>query len=203
MQIYHFSEQTSEFVGSGDARESPREPGTFLIPRLSTNIAPPRADPNEVAVFDGSAWNIEPDFRGWSYKVGTVVTVITEIGDTIPAEATEVSDTSSPPPELTPEEKLELARQATTADRFEVGRGMFEGQFITRDEAGAWIRDGPLPVAWQTALATVADPGERTLLEFDLENKVTFGRMDDAIELIRTQENFPPEMFDLFFSVEI
>lgn len=80
MQIYNYSGVTGEYVGSGMARESPLEPGVFLLPANATTIAPPTPGAGQAAAFINEAWAQVPDNRGqtWFKADGTQV-VITQI----------------------------------------------------------------------------------------------------------------------------
>lgn len=72
--IYNYSAKTGEFLSSADARESPLEPGIFLMPANATDIEPPSPDANEIAVFAEGAWSLLPDFRDvalWDTATGT------------------------------------------------------------------------------------------------------------------------------------
>ena len=82
MIIYHYNPETGEYMGQGEARESPLEPGVFLIPAYSTSEKPPKTGDNEVAVFENEKWAIKPDFRGKVYyrKDTKEEIEITEIG---------------------------------------------------------------------------------------------------------------------------
>lgn len=70
--LYHFREIDGALDGSSVARESPREPGDYLVPAYATLIAPPEEVPERSCpVFDAgtNAWSIVPDHRGvplWS-----------------------------------------------------------------------------------------------------------------------------------------
>jgi hypothetical protein len=66
MVIYHYSPDTGEYLGSSEARESPLEPGVPLIPRFATLDAPPVVSMHEAATWDGSAWQVAPDYRAAS-----------------------------------------------------------------------------------------------------------------------------------------
>ncbi len=65
MDVYNFSETNSEFLGVSKAFEDPKNKGNFLMPRNSTEIAPPNTNKNQVAQFNGGEWFIVPDFRSW------------------------------------------------------------------------------------------------------------------------------------------
>lgn len=53
MQVYTYNPVTGELIGISEADESPLEPGTFLMPAYSTEIAPPEFNPQtEMIYFD-------------------------------------------------------------------------------------------------------------------------------------------------------
>lgn len=53
MQAYTYNPVTGELIGISEADESPLEPGTFLMPAYSTEIAPPEFNPQtEMIYFD-------------------------------------------------------------------------------------------------------------------------------------------------------
>lgn len=58
--IYHYNEITGVLLGADVARESPMEPGIFLVPAHATEIEPPAAPSGELAVFDVAtgAWSL-------------------------------------------------------------------------------------------------------------------------------------------------
>lgn len=82
---YSYSPDTGEFAGAGVPDIDPLQPGKFIYPAHSTNIAPPVAGPNESAVFNGGGWELLPDFRGttgWTLEgVPVVVTGFGSITD--------------------------------------------------------------------------------------------------------------------------
>lgn len=56
MKIHHYHPETLEYLGEGQADESPLEPGVFLIPAHATPLAPPAAVAGKVRVFKDGAW---------------------------------------------------------------------------------------------------------------------------------------------------
>lgn len=66
MEIYNYDGATGEFISQTAARESPREPGVYLIPANATAIAVPSAGLAEGHVwkFDGTSWAQIEDHRG-------------------------------------------------------------------------------------------------------------------------------------------
>jgi hypothetical protein len=80
MYVYN---DKGEFDHLYNAQLSPLEPGVYIIPEKATDIAPPVAPANSVAIFTGLNWVFKPDFRGTVvYNVDTLSeSVITEIGD--------------------------------------------------------------------------------------------------------------------------
>lgn len=90
--IYHYHPETREYLGQGDADESPLEPGVPLIPANSTLKVPPNTGDREAAVFDLTAddWIVMQDFRAvdlYSTLDGAPV-VVTDLGPQ-PPETTE------------------------------------------------------------------------------------------------------------------
>jgi hypothetical protein len=66
MLIYHYSSDIGEYISQSDAQESPLEPGVPLIPRFATADAPPAVSSHEAATWDGSTWQVVPDYRAVS-----------------------------------------------------------------------------------------------------------------------------------------
>lgn len=56
--IYQYDQDTGAFVGTDLARESPLEPGVFLIPAGATETAPPACSEGERPVFKNGDWVI-------------------------------------------------------------------------------------------------------------------------------------------------
>ena len=56
MKIHHYNPETLEYLGEGQADESPLEPGVFLIPAHATATAPPAAVAGKVRAFEAGAW---------------------------------------------------------------------------------------------------------------------------------------------------
>jgi hypothetical protein len=56
MQIYNYDGLTGEYLGPGEADESPLEPDIFLDPANSTRIAPPAPAEDNIIVWKSGAW---------------------------------------------------------------------------------------------------------------------------------------------------
>ena len=54
--IHHFHPETLEYIGEGQADESPLEPGVSLIPAHATEAAPPAEVAGKVRAFESGAW---------------------------------------------------------------------------------------------------------------------------------------------------
>lgn len=110
MIIYHFNKQTGELIGASDAKLDPRE-GQPLVPAFATLTAPPQTGVNEVAVFNGSTWEIYPDYRGDEYWLeDRTHVIITEIGVEPPSDS--LSGDPGPTIEEAKEAKLKELEEA-------------------------------------------------------------------------------------------
>jgi len=58
--VYLFDPATGVMAGSYDAQESPLEPGEFIAPAHSVDVAPPEFDPSlQSCAWNGSAWQVD------------------------------------------------------------------------------------------------------------------------------------------------
>jgi hypothetical protein len=64
MKIYHVDPQSGEYLGESDARESPIEPGIYLVPEFATQRPPPTPGNNQVAALVEGEWQLVEDYRG-------------------------------------------------------------------------------------------------------------------------------------------
>ncbi len=88
MNLYNYDKNTKEYLSTTLASADPMETkikGEFvpLVPAYSTLMEPPKTDKNEVAIFNGEAWEIKKDFRV-SHKIcdeNFNIKDITEIGE--------------------------------------------------------------------------------------------------------------------------
>lgn len=62
--VYNYADN-GVFLGVGEAQESPLEPGVFLMPRNSTDVAPELAPEGFILVWDSEAtkWVHVPEYR--------------------------------------------------------------------------------------------------------------------------------------------
>lgn len=88
MNLYNYDKNTKEYLSTTIASADPMETkikGEFvpLVPACATVIEPPTTGENEVAIFNGKAWEIKKDFRV-SHKIcdeNFNIKDITEIGE--------------------------------------------------------------------------------------------------------------------------
>jgi hypothetical protein len=66
MKAYQTDSQNF-YIGEVNCQESPLEPGVFLMPGGCIDVAPPSVSENEIAYWNGSSWEIKPDFSGVIY----------------------------------------------------------------------------------------------------------------------------------------
>lgn len=91
--IYHYHATSGEFLEQGDARESPMQPGEYIIPAHSTDVAPPAVSAGFARVWVNGAWMQREDHRGiWFAGDGSRITV-RNLGP-VPA----IAVTQTPPP---------------------------------------------------------------------------------------------------------
>lgn len=109
MIIYNYNKTTKEYINFSEARLDPEETkllgeDVYLIPSNATVKIPPETVEHQIAVFDGSSWNVISDYRGTIYWLADGTEhVITNIGEEIP-----VGGLLEQPPPLpkTPEELI-------------------------------------------------------------------------------------------------
>lgn len=88
MNLYNYDKNTKEYLSTTLASADPMETkikGEFvpLVPAYATLLKPPKTGENEVAIFNGEAWEIKKDFRV-SHKIcdeNFNIKDITEIGE--------------------------------------------------------------------------------------------------------------------------
>lgn len=90
MKIHNYHFATGEYLFTGDADESPLEPGAYLIPADATETEPPKSKAGFARVFRNGAWEYVKDVRGTQYWLRDLSEhVQSELGD-LPDGATTV-----------------------------------------------------------------------------------------------------------------
>ena len=64
-EIYNFDSDSQEFLSKNITKVG--VDGSEVFPVNSTTVVPPQTGENQVAVWDGSTWSVEDDYRGHSY----------------------------------------------------------------------------------------------------------------------------------------
>lgn len=153
MNIYHY-DNNGFYTQTTTARQSPLEPGVFLVPARATTLQPPALLPNTVVVFNGSSWNQLADNRGRYYDHNREEVWLHDVGVPVPEGWT------VEPRQLTDEELGSQQRAAIAEQRYatETGGVMFgEYQILTDresqqilDSAIEKIRRGLVPsISWK------------------------------------------------------
>lgn len=102
MNVYHYKDDTREYIDWSVARESPLEVGKYLCPNNATFTEVIDRPVNKAAIFTPDndnvtigVWNLIDDFRGTSHynKSDGVETVITELGVVVPETSVTVAPT--------------------------------------------------------------------------------------------------------------
>jgi hypothetical protein len=121
MLINNFNPISGEFISTSEADPSPLEPGKYLFPSFSTDVAVPAVGAHQVAVFNGNSWDIKADYRGLYYYPDGSPLVITDIGVVVPANALPL------PPNITPTRQQQMSEKlnAISDERNRRWRGGF------------------------------------------------------------------------------
>ena len=77
---YAYDALTGLYLGPVSANPSPLEPGVWLYPADSTQIAPPSASAGTAAVFANGAWSLVPDHRGETWYGANGPVIVRELG---------------------------------------------------------------------------------------------------------------------------
>lgn len=113
MKIYHFHPVTKELLHHGQADPDPLEPGRWLVPAHATELSPPNAGDNQIAVFNGGDWELQPDHRGITYWLDHETSWrTTKIGDTPPSGASVERPAQPAPTSKEKVDAVDAARQA-------------------------------------------------------------------------------------------
>lgn len=92
MKAYVYDEVTREYLFEQDRQPSPLEAGVFFEVTNSTGKTPPECTEKEIQVWNGTDWEIKPDYRYtkvWK-TVDATQSQITEIGKTLGTEYTDI-----------------------------------------------------------------------------------------------------------------
>lgn len=92
--IYHYHEQTREFLGVSVADRC-QITGVDLLPWCATAVAPPKIKAHQAAIFADTGWQVVADWRGTHYWLPDGSEhVIGKLNETLPVDAQ-----MQPPPE--------------------------------------------------------------------------------------------------------
>lgn len=61
---YSYNTEGNAFLGKYPALKNPRRQSEYLLPSMATFVEPPKTKDKEIAIWNGTTWDIEPDFRG-------------------------------------------------------------------------------------------------------------------------------------------
>lgn len=80
---YAYDARSGAYVGETEAQEDPMNPGGLLEPAFSTDVAPPEAQADKVAVFTLGTWHLVADYRGQVWFKGADPVLIDFLGDPV------------------------------------------------------------------------------------------------------------------------
>lgn len=142
------------FVNVATADHDPLNEGEFLIPGGCVAVAPPELGPRQAARWTGSAWEVVPDWRGYScYTPDGERHDITEVGVEPP-----LGHSPTKPP-LTPKQ---LAEQRTAEIKAELAQIDADGARPAREIAIA-LAAGSAPAAAAVTKVTTLEAAAQVL----------------------------------------
>lgn len=94
--VYLYDLFTGELNGTYKAQESPLEPGVFITPSASTDLAPPDVLESHARCFIGGSWQQVPDVRGIWYKPSGEAIIIESLLEEL--DPTYTREAPEPPP---------------------------------------------------------------------------------------------------------
>jgi len=130
MNGYNYNPATGEYIETIILRESPLEPGIFLVPAHCTATAAPDAPAGFAACWNGSAWELVEDHRGEAGYVNGAAFVIDGFG-------AYPEGWSAAPPE--PDPNTGIDAQILALEALQTPRRIREAALT--DEGKAWLAD--------------------------------------------------------------
>ncbi len=135
---YAYNPTNGAYLGETIAFADPLTAGAYLMPANATDIAPPDAGANQVAVWGGGAWTLDADYVGWTgYDANGNPVSINAIGQAPQSGWT----TTKPAPTAA---QQWAAYQASAQAQLDIVTGA-RGQIIRCAAAGVAV-----PSAWTT-----------------------------------------------------
>ena len=61
---YSYNSEGNAYLGKYPALKNPRRQSEYLLPSMATFVEPPETKEKEIAIWNGSSWDVKPDFRG-------------------------------------------------------------------------------------------------------------------------------------------
>ena len=80
-KVVYQTDYSGLLVGGVQARESPLEPGVYMIPAGCVEVTPPTAGPKKIAVWSGETWALVADHRGEVWFRGDEPVTVDFVGD--------------------------------------------------------------------------------------------------------------------------
>jgi len=156
MQVYNYRPDTGEFICATDARESPLEPGVFLIPANATEVAPPTSAAGVAYLFQNGGWQSVPDHRGetW-YRADGSPSVIETLGDPAQSDLLQ-TEPPAPPPTQADYAAAIQARVDAVAQAKQYTDGATLAGYAT-DPNPAYAGDAASFITWRSAVWVYAN----------------------------------------------
>lgn len=78
--IYHYSKEYNHYTKTTVARMDPKNPTRVIVPAYATTSALPTVSEGEVAIWNGSSWDVQTDYRGQTF-IDTSTLEVTYVED--------------------------------------------------------------------------------------------------------------------------
>ena len=176
------------FVEEVEARESPLEPGVYMIPAGCVEVPPPAAQAKKAAVWTADAWTLVADHRGEVWFDGDKTVTVDFVGD--PGE--NGLSPEPPAPSLIALRVAKLAKISATADALlSAGAPVSGGLHVALDDGARADLTAMATTATAAASGAIAWPESYSRGWITVENvRIPLATPADGLALAASVGNY-------------